>query len=49
MRTTAVPEDHLMRSKFRIAGHMDYLGEIRRDWKKWLFGQSDVSNTPKRV
>jgi hypothetical protein len=44
---TAVPEDHLMCSKFRIAGHMDYLGEIRRDGKKWLFCQGDISDIPK--
>jgi hypothetical protein len=49
MRTTAVPDDHLMHSKFRIAGHMDYSGEICRDKKPWLFCQSAVSDIPKRA
>jgi hypothetical protein len=38
-----------MRSKFRIAGHMDYSGEIRRDEKQWLFCQSAISDIPKQV
>jgi hypothetical protein len=49
MRATAVPEDPLMRSKFHIAGHMDYSDEIRRDGKEWLFCQDDVSDIPKRA
>jgi hypothetical protein len=38
-----------MCSKFRIAGHMDYSGEIRRDGKKWLLYQDGVSDIPKRA
>jgi hypothetical protein len=34
MHMTAVPEDHLMRSKLRIAGHMDYLDEIHKDHER---------------
>jgi hypothetical protein len=37
-----------MRSKFRIAGHMDYLGKLRGDVKRWLFGQGAVSNVTRR-
>jgi hypothetical protein len=39
MPATAVPEDHLMRYKFRVTGHMDGTGEIRRDGKTWLLSQ----------
>jgi hypothetical protein len=35
--------------KFRIAGHVDYSGEIHRDGKKWLFCQSAVSDVPRRA
>jgi hypothetical protein len=49
MRETAVPEDHLMRSKFRVAGHMDYSGEIHIDRTKWRYYQGDVSDIPKRA
>jgi hypothetical protein len=34
MRATAVPDDHLMRSKFHIAHHVGYSDEIRRNRTK---------------
>jgi hypothetical protein len=38
-----------MHSMFRIASHVGYSDEIRRDGKKWLFCQGDVSDILKRA
>jgi hypothetical protein len=46
MHMTAVPEDHLMCSKFRITSHMEYSDKIRRDRKKLPNCQLDVSSMP---